>query len=70
MEVDGIMFWLGMDERFRGRNLNKGDGIVRPVSRALGPHPIINGLTALRDWLVKECYVEVKPDSQRMCVVV
>ena len=34
-----IKFWLVIDERFRGRNLNKGDRIVTPVSRVLGHHP-------------------------------
>lgn len=53
-----------MDKRFRGRNLNKGYRIFRPVSEVLGPYPRGNGLMALRDWPVNECCVSVKPDSQ------
>ena len=53
-----------MDERFRGRNLNKGDRIVRPVSRVLGPHPRCFGIRALCDWLVNEYCVAVRPGSQ------
>ena len=58
-----IQFWIAKDDRFRGRNLNKGDRIVRPVSRVLGPHPRCNGLRALRGWLVNKCRDVVKPDS-------
>ena len=63
-----IQFWIAKDERFWGRNLNKGDRIVRPVSRVLGPLPICNGLRALRDWLVNEYCVVVRPGSQTISI--